>query len=54
MSLGDWPWRNGSRGENLQLAYLLSWPVRLVCSQGVPAGVGGWVDGIREGKFYVI
>lgn len=29
---------------------LFSWPVQLMCSQGMPAAVGGWVTGIRMEK----
>lgn len=28
--------------EDLNLAYLLLWQAQLACSQGMPAGVGGW------------
>lgn len=44
MRLRDWTWRNGGRGEDLQLAVLLPWPEWLEGSQRVPAGVGGWVQ----------
>lgn len=54
--------RTGGRGEGLQVAYLLPWPVWLVGSKGVPDGVGGWgnamiddwEEGNLEGKIGVI
>lgn len=43
MTVGGWVWRMGGSGEDLQVAYLFSWTAQLVCLQGMPAGVGGWV-----------
>lgn len=40
MRMGDWTWRNGVRGEDLQLAYLLPWMTWSMDSQAVPVGVG--------------
>lgn len=41
MRLGDWTSRDGGRGEDVQLAYLLLWREWPVGSQRAPAGVGG-------------
>lgn len=53
MRLGDWTWRNIERGEDLQLTYLLSWPVWPMGHQGILVGVGCWDkamggDGVEE------
>lgn len=42
MRLWDLTWRNGRRGEDLQLAYLTSCLEQPVGTQGAPVGVGGW------------
>jgi hypothetical protein len=42
MRLGNWIWRKGGRGEDLQLAYLHSWLEWPEGSQRVPSEVGGW------------
>lgn len=41
MRPGDWIWKNGRKGEDGQLAYLLPRPDCSVGSYGVPAGFGG-------------
>lgn len=33
----------GGSGKGHQLTYLILWPVQLVCLQGMPADIGGWV-----------
>lgn len=40
----------GDSGEDLQLAYSFPWPAQRVCSQGMFAGVGGWVTEMSLGK----
>lgn len=42
MRLGNWIWRNGGRGEDLQLAYLLPWLEKPEASKGMPSEVGRW------------
>lgn len=46
----DWIWRRGGSGEGPQLDDLFSWSAQLECSQGMPAGVGGWDNGMSWGK----
>lgn len=36
---GDWTWRNGRKGKDLQLTTLLPWMDWPVVSQGICAGV---------------
>jgi hypothetical protein len=50
MRLGSWILNRREIGEGYQLAYLLPWPARLMCAQGMPASVGGR-DGVLEGKW---
>lgn len=49
MSLRNWTWRNGRKGENPKLAYLLSWQVCSLGFQGEPAGVGARIK-LRVGE----
>lgn len=49
MRLGDWIYRTGGRGKDLQLAYLLRWPAQPTSSQGMPAGVWGRDNGMGKG-----
>lgn len=42
MRLGGQIWRTGGRGEDLQLAYLFSWPEWLLGFQGISVGVVDW------------
>lgn len=49
MSLGE-AWRKAARGEERQLAFVHTWLVWLVGSQGLPTGVAGWDDGVSWGQ----